>query len=330
MSSAENTHLRHQLCSGFATANGEDPGGSAPVWKRCLVMELDEPWESEVAQSRHFPSTVSEVLEKAERRGVPTKLQCVIPDPEYSVEGYSRVMLFSRPESPFATYLKDEFEVRRSETGPLVEALLEEPGRLKDFERYRQDTSHLRDILVCTHGSHDICCASIGYPIYDALRNRYARELNGSLRVWRVSHLGGHRFAPNLVDLPEGRNWVRMGPDVLESFVLRNRPVSELRQFYRGWLGLSSPYEQVAEREVFMREGWEWTGRQVSSQLMTVEDDGRRAEVRIDSMDSAGGDSSAYRATVEQSHTVPKADCLSGERTGEAEQYTVSRLVKIR
>ena len=330
MSTSEGSRIRDRLCSVFSNASKEDPGGSAPSWTRCVIIELAPPWESDVAESRHFPPMVSGVLDRAERRGYATRLQCVMPDPAYSVDGQSRVMYFSRPDGPFATYDRDEFVVPEQEVGPLVEALLEHPEGPRRFEPYRQDASQVRDILVCTHGAHDVCCASFGYPIYQALRDRYARDANDSLRVWQVSHLGGHRFAPNLVDLPEGRNWVRIGPDDLELLVLRNRPVSELRRSYRGWLGLDSPFEQVVEREVFMREGWDWAGRLIAGQVLEMGDDRQQAEVRIDFAGPDGDASGVYEATVERNGNVPRVDCPGGTETGMAEQYSVSRLVKVR
>jgi (2Fe-2S) ferredoxin len=53
-------------------------------------------------------------------------------------------------------------------------------------------------ILVCTHGVHDVCCALRGRPVAAALSSRWP-EL-----VWECSHVGGDRFAPNLIMLPDG------------------------------------------------------------------------------------------------------------------------------
>ena len=329
MTETRNDSPRRLMCSVFSKSNQEDPGGSGSWWKRCVVFEMTKPWESDIAKTPHFPSGLSDVLERANQSGLETKVHCVVPDSEYTAAGRSRVMFFSRPEGPFSTYSKDDFQVPPDKIVPLVEALVDSPKRLEDFERYRQDTSGVRDILVCTHGSHDCCCATFGYPIYQVLRRQHAPELNGALRVWRVSHLGGHRFAPNLLDMPEGRNWVRIGHEDLESLVHRNRPASELRQSYRGWVGLDSPYEQVAEREAFMREGWDWTRRRISGQLTAVEGDGDQAEVRIDYSDAEGGDYGAYEVTVKSIESVAKVECLSGEDTGAATQFKATRVVKV-
>jgi hypothetical protein len=62
-------------------------------------------------------------------------------------------------------------------------------------------------LLVCTHGKHDPCCARHGRPLYQAVA-----ELAGDEWVWQVSHVGGDRFAGNLVVLPDGLYFGRVGP----------------------------------------------------------------------------------------------------------------------
>ncbi len=51
---------------------------------------------------------------------------------------------------------------------------------------------------VCTHGAKDMCCATLGRPVARAL----ARSAPG--RVWETTHLGGDRFAGNVLVLPDG------------------------------------------------------------------------------------------------------------------------------
>ena len=53
-------------------------------------------------------------------------------------------------------------------------------------------------LLVCTNGRHDPCCAEFGRPVATALDATFGD------RVWEVSHIGGDRFAGNLVVLPHG------------------------------------------------------------------------------------------------------------------------------
>jgi (2Fe-2S) ferredoxin len=83
--------------------------------------------------------------------------------------------------------------------------------------------------LVCTHGKHDACCAKYGLPLYEAIR-----ELVDEGWVWQCSHVGGDRFAGNLVCLPEGVYYGRVGAgDVLA--LLDEHLVGRAHlDFYRG------------------------------------------------------------------------------------------------
>jgi hypothetical protein len=61
--------------------------------------------------------------------------------------------------------------------------------------------------LVCTHGKHDRCCAKYGRPLYDAVCEQLEDEW-----AWQATHIGGDRFAGNLVVLPEGVYYGRVEP----------------------------------------------------------------------------------------------------------------------
>ena len=205
-------------------------------------------------------------------------------------------------------------------TALLVEQLVSSSPDTAPFERFREDTSDTRDIFVCTHGSHDPCCGTLGYPVYDQLRNNYARRPGSTLRVFRVSHLGGHRFAPNMVDMPEGRNWVRLGVDDLDALLFRTQPPSKLRPFHRGWIGLDTPQEQHVEQEALMREGWEWTGLARSGTVLEAGANGKPAKVRV-----AFGDG-AYEATVAKIEDAPRMECTTGEQSGSWWQFQITSL----
>jgi hypothetical protein len=99
-------------------------------------------------------------------------------------------------------------------------------------------------LLVCTHGKHDPCCARHGRPLYQTLA-----ELAGDDSVWQVSHVGGDRFAGNVVVLPEGLYFGRVGPGeawaVLEEYLAGRIDLAH----YRGRSSYSFP-TQAAERAV--------------------------------------------------------------------------------
>ena len=62
-------------------------------------------------------------------------------------------------------------------------------------------------VLVCAHGSRDQCCSLRGTAVFGALAERLGEE-----EVWISSHLGGHRFAANVVVLPAGLQFGRLTP----------------------------------------------------------------------------------------------------------------------
>lgn len=59
---------------------------------------------------------------------------------------------------------------------------------------------------VCTHGRHDACCAERGRPVAAALSASHPSK------TWEISHMGGDRFAANMLVLPEGLYYGRMEP----------------------------------------------------------------------------------------------------------------------
>jgi hypothetical protein len=72
-----------------------------------------------------------------------------------------------------------------AEVAPLLDLSLDEIG-----ERVATPA-----FLVCTNGKRDACCA---------LRGRALVAAMPAESTWECTHLGGHRFAGNLVCLPDG------------------------------------------------------------------------------------------------------------------------------
>lgn len=122
----------------------------------------------------------------------------------------------------------------------------------------REDDSLL---LVCTNGRHDACCAEFGRPAADALAGVFGD------RVWEVSHIGGDRFAGNLVALPDGLYFGGLDADaaVATAGTLRGGHID--LGTYRGRSALPFPV-QAAEYFLRRERGWlavdavRWTDRQ--------------------------------------------------------------------
>jgi len=102
---------------------------------------------------------------------------------------------------------------------------------------------------VCTHGKRDPCCAKFGRPLYDALRDQVDPEW-----VWQCTHVGGDRFAGNLVCFPEGLYFGRVGLGDVQPLLDHYLSGRIYLDCYRGRCAYSM-LVQAAERAVRERTG---------------------------------------------------------------------------
>jgi hypothetical protein len=104
--------------------------------------------------------------------------------------------------------------------------------------------------LVCTHGTKDMCCALLGRPLAASLNNTYPG------RAWEVSHVGGDRWAGNLLVVPDGYLHGQLDPteaDVVATAALSGEVEPE---HLRGRTGAVNQWAQYAEIAVRQHTGW--------------------------------------------------------------------------
>jgi hypothetical protein len=320
-----------EMCARVSLLRAEDPIGMASGYDRLLLIELPTPWSDGVPEDR-LPESLRAAVEQTNAAGTRTRILAIAPDPAYSKPDHSWLIDLRRPAEPFAAYHKYDHHVPTSDVLDLAESLL------ADRSEAGAESSTVRDLLVCTHGTVDACCAKFGYPMFKQLREAYGDD--PAIRVWRCSHFGGHRFAATLVDLPDLRWYAYLTPGMLQTLVRRTGDVAALRRHYRGWGGTRSVFEQVVERECWMREGWNWLQYRVAGRVLAIDPDGSReqypqfeadaprwAEVRIDYAAPDGSTSGTYLARVETDRTVEVGGC--GEEAGPVHQYHVTRIEQI-
>ena len=162
---------------------------------------------------------------------------------------HSRLLFIRRPDrrgSPelvafAATSRPGETKIARTEFGAYDD--------LRGLDLLAGEQSGHPLFLVCTHGKHDPCCARYGRRLYEALRD----ELDPAW-AWQVSHIGGDRFAGNLVCLPEGLYYGRVDREtagaVLDEHLARRIWMDK----YRG-RSIYTFAVQAAERFVRERAG---------------------------------------------------------------------------
>jgi hypothetical protein len=170
-------------CSVQALERGDSPVGTASLATRWVLVEQPGPWGRDaLAQSRFDPRVAPLLARRARAEGV-------------------RLMLVRRPGD------------RLADSGRRWAYVDSRPGHEQVRWSVRASDADLLDVpwdgsvgepatgptyLVCTHGGHDACCALRGRPLARSL------PVAGPAAVWECSHVGGCRFAANVVVLPHG------------------------------------------------------------------------------------------------------------------------------
>ncbi|MCA9912367.1 MAG: sucrase ferredoxin [Anaerolineae bacterium] len=326
--SAENIPTK-AYCNCLALKCGLDPIGHAGNFQDALIVEVPLPWKSDMFyDEKVLPSEIRNLLalwlQQYRETGVyPHRPLTIAPDKEYTLDGYRRVMLYTRPAAPFTAFEKVEYLVPVEKLGILVWSLFEDRAALPQFDSYRvPDADHVRDILVCTHGTIDVACAKFGYPLYKHLRDTYSSE---HLRVWRVSHFGGHVFAPTLMDMPIGHYWAYVGKEQAVQIIQREGNVAALRGHYRGWAGLDDGFQQTAECDLWQRYGWDWFGYPRMGETLVQDEDNIDSQWADVCLRWKLPDESemAEKLRVDVAHMVETPSSTDGESTYPYSQYRV-------
>ena len=229
-------------CSSHSRLISADPCGTALSVEALILVETPLPWPKP-ALDHPLLEGLSSTMETS--LGL-TRVLAVVPnndEPGIGVLIYQRDEIGAkswafRPQNPsdLAQFASDIVTMTPDQ-------LATTPGSL--------DPPDLA-VLICTQGSHDICCGSEGTKLADELQQRAP-----GLNVFRVSHTGGHRFAPTAMTLPDGRMWAYLDADTTLSILELTGEPSTLSAQCRGWWGAPSGPGQVAERAVFQQMGWD-------------------------------------------------------------------------
>jgi len=179
---------RESFCADLSRENGEPLGATASRIDHWLLIEYRGLWARDALSGSGLSDQVKRHLRD-----------------QVAESPHGRLLFIRRPD-------------RRGHPGLVAFAVASRPGLTKVVRTEFEDYDDLRGLdllvgepaghplfLVCTHGKHDPCCARYGRTLYEALRD----ELDPDW-AWQVSHIGGDRFAGNLVCLPEGLYYGRV------------------------------------------------------------------------------------------------------------------------
>lgn len=212
-------------CSEFTKAMGIRAAGTGLTLDRIILVSVPEPWPKPALKHDWLRPAAALVGGAS----APTRLFAAEPwDSQMCVELYERVGSgFTATRFPFDDH---------SEIALIVADIVEsQPGAPK--------TELINPtFLVCVQGSHDLCCGRHG--------QRFASQIASQRPEWqirRVSHTGGHKFAPTFVALPSGRMWAYGDLALADRITAGTENADDLTMRCRGWLGATKGPHQVAE-----------------------------------------------------------------------------------
>jgi hypothetical protein len=185
-------------CALHALADAEPVHGTASTVRRWLLREQPGPWGVDALVDSRLPPAVGAELRRRAR------------------QVRARPVLIRRPARSRLDRPRQVFVAASCGPRPWVERhILDHPAQVLDLDLGPLGADQPTGgqpldrplYLICTNGRHDACCAEFGRPLAAALAAARPEE------TWECSHIGGDRFAGNLVALPAGHYFGRVDPD---------------------------------------------------------------------------------------------------------------------
>ncbi|MDT7571638.1 MAG: hypothetical protein QOE05_1812 [Actinomycetota bacterium] len=171
------------LCADTARERGDVMQGTALNVQRFLLIEHPGPWAFDaLGESGIDPAVLGQLLAATQRAGARTLL----------IRRHGRVE--DADERRWAVADVTGGGIRWGTWRDDADLLAARDALAEPSTGWSAEPA----LLVCTHGRHDTCCAIRGRPVAAALAERHGD------RVWECSHVGGDRFAPSVVVLPDG------------------------------------------------------------------------------------------------------------------------------
>ena len=279
-------------CADFSRDIGLDPGGTALAVDEIIVADIPLPWPKPVFDRDGYRD-VPAWIRAATEAGRQVRVLGAVPLEDIAD---ARVVVHRRSHRGAPRLDRVEHRVARDEVPELLRSLL--TVGLDASTDTEVDVGELTaEVLICTQGSHDLCCGSVGTRfVQDVARARPGLVLR------RVSHTGGHRFAPTGATLPDGRMWGGLEVDQLLAIIDRSVRPSAVAGMCRGWTGAAAGPAQMAERAVFeLVDDWSFDARTRQVEVL--------AEVDGISKVLVGVDDRSWEVDVVVGREVPTIAC---------------------
>lgn len=304
-------------CAPFHESLHVDPIGSAGAYDAFLCVEVPLPWERDISMNEPFRSLIDIVGAATtgpdRRRWRP---QGLVGSSASAVSpGGVRVTAFEQPtpSDGAASYQRREWLLPQERVVDLGAALIQgDTSALAAFDGHgvAVDASVL-DVFVCTHGKRDSCCGNYGMELFTDLAAVHRSNDHtgaGGVRVRRVSHTGGHRFAPTALTFPDGYAWAHLDRDLAEAVIARTGETSGVAPHCRGLSSLEGGPAQAADRAALIAVGWAWTSARRHVMVVAFDRVTMATTVRIDG-EWPDGSARAFVVQVGIERHVPQTTC---------------------
>jgi hypothetical protein len=262
--------MTDMFCSAYSLQAGEQLFGTAKLITTYFLLEFDGRWELEAFKDSAIPAPVKGWLQAALDTIPQSQVKLVRQQPRRAPEGSAFFVALVRESNPvlYEFYPNSESDLLALD----LPAIVAEDTAYAAFRRPEPL------FLVCTHGRRDKCCARHGLPVYEQAAQ------HAGAAVWQSSHVGGHRFAANMVCLPHGIIYGRLTPDHAETIIETYRAGRLVPEHYRG----RACYPKIAQAaEYFLRAETGITALDAFQLVGTEHINGDRWAVRFRSADGS-------------------------------------------
>jgi hypothetical protein len=194
---AEPSLAARPFCSEVSRDAGEPLAATASRIESWIVLEYAGQWPYDPLDAARLADVRLHLA--AQLRRLPSSRLFLVRQPGRTRRDHARLVYGTTPERGrrFFTLMLDRYaDLLGLDLAAALLGEAEPPGEPLEEPL----------LLACTHGKRDRCCARYGVELCEAL---HAGPRRGW--VWQSSHVGGDRFAGNLVILPEGLYYGRVG-----------------------------------------------------------------------------------------------------------------------
>jgi hypothetical protein len=269
-------------CAAASLDRAEPVVGTASTVRAFLLAEHAGPWGVEVLRDSRLAGHVKDGLRS---RAVAARVRVLLIRRHRGAPTGPGLRVFAAYADPVSPWLETATVSRAEDLLDLdLEALGR--GRSPGLTPTQQPV-----FCVCTHGRHDACCAERGRPTAKALAASHPEQ------TWEISHIGGDRFAANVLVLPDGLYYGRVTAAEAPALAARHLEGHLDLDLLRGRSGFGFGV-QVAE--VAVRRETQET-RTDAVRLVSVarsRDDSRVTTVRLDV------DGTAYDVVLRLTHAA--------------------------